>query len=147
MTSLHVMPHHGRVGVDRSYCVLSKHCWEHSNCQQLHEIVLNSWTFSAPIYADLFVAAIWQSFSGSLHFVSLGLCSWGSDSKWKTRQKFLSKDKPRHHYTLARISIGLLTGPFVSVSSCSSSLSDGNLSMRRKWIHMKMLIHIMMREQ
>ena len=63
----------------------------------LHKIVPDSWTFSAPCVCTFHHGwKVTESFSESLHFVSLGLCSWGSESKLRNLMK-ISVGSPCHH--------------------------------------------------
>ena len=52
------------------------------------KIVPNLWTFSAPSVCTFYRGwNVTESFSESLHFVIVGLCSWGSDSRLRNPMK------------------------------------------------------------
>ena len=65
----------------------------------VHKIVLNSWTFSAPNICTFFRCCnVTESFSESLHFVGLGLCTWGSGNPMKISLQGQAK-APLYNYS------------------------------------------------
>ena len=85
-------------------------CMNFSVCiLPVHKIVPNSWTLSAPSVCTFYHGWNVTIIFRSLHFVSLGLCSWGSDSRLRNLMKISLQGKAKAPlYNSLKKSIGLL---------------------------------------